>query len=157
MTKDYSEARYWAISGMGYGKGFTPEEAVENYVVTQMRNYRVKDTVFKTKKEFETALRTGEVRPAMFRSPEGYTGFQMGMGSQWVKEVDGVREFKEFEMADRVFTFGGEYAFQIRVEINDFDETVTVFEEGETREAAQAAAVAAVESAMPYATVTAVG
>lgn len=82
--KDYTDARYWAISGLGYGKGFTPEEAVENYVAIQLRNYRAKDTIFGTRPKFEAALREGEVKAEVWKAPEGTTGFVVDhRGLQW--------------------------------------------------------------------------
>ena len=99
---DYTDARFWAISGLGYGKGFTPEEAVENYVKSQLRNIRASDTIFKTRPKFEAALRDGEAKAQVWKSPEGYTGFVTGMGSQWTREVDGKTEYREFAAEDRV-------------------------------------------------------
>lgn len=40
MTKDdYTNARYWAISTLGYGKGFSVEEAVANHDEWVGRDY----------------------------------------------------------------------------------------------------------------------
>lgn len=72
---DYSEARFYAISRIGYGKGFTADEAIENYVRIQLRNYPPRTTVFKTKAKWEAALRTGEAKPTLFHAPEGAVGF----------------------------------------------------------------------------------
>lgn len=100
--KDYSTARFWAISSIGYGKGFDAAEALENYVKTQLRNHPASTTVFKTKAKWEEALRTGEAKPTLFQAPEGYTGFVIGMGSHWTREVDGKTEHREFAVEDRV-------------------------------------------------------
>lgn len=99
---DYSNAPFWAISGIGYGKGFTPEEAVENYVKTQLRNYSAKSTIYKTRPKWEAALRTGDAKPQVWRSPEGFTGFTLGSGLQWTREVDGKTEYREAQAGDRV-------------------------------------------------------
>jgi hypothetical protein len=72
---DYTNARFYAISSIGYGKGFTAEEAIENYVATQMRSYSWKTTIFKSKKEWEAALRTGDAQAQVWQAPEGAEGF----------------------------------------------------------------------------------
>jgi hypothetical protein len=89
---DYSDARYFAISGAGYGKGYTPEEARENYEKTQAMNFRHIE-----KSEWQEG---GEFAPVVWLAPEGATGFVMGMGTHWT-DSDGqtVREFSE---ADKV-------------------------------------------------------
>lgn len=90
MTTDYSTARYYALSGLGYGKGFTPEEAVANYVAAQLSNYRAADTVFKTRPKFKAALETGELAPQVWLAPEGTTGFRAGSGYlYWTTGQDG--------------------------------------------------------------------
>jgi hypothetical protein len=102
-VKDYSTARFWAISSIGYGKGFTAEEALENYVKTQMRNHPASSTVFKTKAKWEEALRTGEAKPVLHRSPEGFDGFVLGFdGLQWKREVDGHTEYRAARPEDYV-------------------------------------------------------
>lgn len=83
MTKDYSNSRYFAISGIGYGKGDSPVEAIENYVETQLRNIRAKDTIFGTKAKLEEGLRTGNFQAIVWKAPEDATGFVLGMGLQW--------------------------------------------------------------------------
>lgn len=103
MTTDMTNARYWAISGMGYGRGFNPGEAQENYVATMLRDYRATDTVFKTKPKWEAALRTGEAKATHFHAPEGVTGFILEGGVRWTKKVDGktvVIEVSEGERLD---------------------------------------------------------
>ena len=75
MTTDYTGARYYAISGLGYGKGFSPEEAVQNYVATQMRNHKAANTQYKTKAKFEVGLREGEMKAKVWHAPEGTAGF----------------------------------------------------------------------------------
>lgn len=82
--KDYNGAPYWAISGVGYGRGFTAEEAVENYVAIQLRNYPASTTIFKTKPKWEAALRDGEAKAEVWKAPEGTTGFVVDhRGLQW--------------------------------------------------------------------------
>lgn len=80
---DYSDARFYAISGIGYGKGFTAEEAVENYVKIQLRNHPAKNTVFGTRAKWEAALRTGEAKPQVWHAPEGATGFILDSRIHW--------------------------------------------------------------------------
>lgn len=98
---DYTEARYWAISSIGYGKGFTAHEALDNYVAIQARNHPASTTVFKTKPKWEEALRSGEAAPEIWRAPEGFTGFVMGMGAHWTRE-EGEPRSQEFQAEDRV-------------------------------------------------------
>lgn len=75
--------RYWAISGMGYGKGNTPGEAIENYVATQKRNLPAKSTVFKTPKAWDEALRTGAAKADVWHAPEGTVGFVLDPSLKW--------------------------------------------------------------------------
>lgn len=96
--KDYSNSRFFAISGIGYGKGDTAEEAVENYVKTQLRNYDAKTTVYKTKSRWEEALRTGDAAAQVFHAPEGATGFTLGFaGLQWKMSGDRFVDAKDEE------------------------------------------------------------
>ena len=80
---DYSDARYWAISGIGYGKGFTPEEAKANYAKTQLRNHgpQVRD------------LLENEAAPVVYLAPEGSDGFVHSWdGLTWTAGDDDVRK-----------------------------------------------------------------
>lgn len=81
--KDYSKSRFYAISGIGYGKGDTPEEAVDNYVATQLRNHPAKNTVFKTKPKWEAALRSGDAKGIVWEAPEGTVGFVLDGRVRW--------------------------------------------------------------------------
>lgn len=83
--KDYSNSRYFAISGIGYGKGDSPVEAIENYVASQLRNIPASRTIFGTKKAWEAALRNDPAASArVWRAPLGATGFVLGYdGLQW--------------------------------------------------------------------------
>lgn len=74
--KDYTGARFYAITGIGYGKGFTAEEAVENYIATQCRN-------FKASREEVLAESWGRI----WQAPEGTIGFVLDSSVQW--EVGG--------------------------------------------------------------------
>lgn len=78
---DYSDARYFAISGAGYGKGFTPEEARENYEKTQAMNFRHID-----KAEWREG---GDFAPDLWMAPEGATGFILGVGGLHWTDSDG--------------------------------------------------------------------
>ena len=69
------DANVYAISSIGWGKGFTQDEAIEQYVKMQLSAYPAKQTVFKTRKAFEEDLRNGSLKPQLFNAPEGTTGF----------------------------------------------------------------------------------
>jgi hypothetical protein len=148
---DYTNARYWALSSIGYGKGHTPEEAVENYVTSQLRNFRAKDTIFKTRPKWEAALRNGEASPSLWLAPEGFTGFVNGMGSWWTREEG---DNQEFSIHDRVFTFGGAYLCRVQVVINSFEAVVELRADGDNEAEALANAEQAVLRDLPHATIT---
>lgn len=76
---DYSTARYYAISGIGYGKGHTPEEAVENYYEIQQRNFR---HLHRTKPGRIKALKV-DAPPTVFHAPEGVNGFILDSVVRW--------------------------------------------------------------------------
>src|SRR5690349_5370067 len=106
MSTDYSKARFFALGSMGYGKGFDAEEAVENYVKTQVRNHRIKDLIFKTKAEFETYLRSNV---EVFKAPDDFApgfsvGFIIGFGTRWTRTDDDgkIVEYREFRIEDKV-------------------------------------------------------
>lgn len=82
--RNIEDARFWAISGLGYGRGFTPGEAIENYVATQLRNMPAKNTIFETKPKWEKALRTGEAKARVWHAPEGVTGFVTDGRLHWL-------------------------------------------------------------------------
>lgn len=82
---DYTGARFWAISGLGYGKGFSEEEAKENYVQIQLRNW-TRMGYSGPSKDLEDALRNGELRPVTFKSPEGVDGFISDGSVYWTTE-----------------------------------------------------------------------
>ena len=97
---DYSDARFFAISSIGYGKGFTAEEAVENYVATQLANHPASSTVFGTKAKWEEALRSGEAQADVWQAPEGWTGFVLGFdGLHWTRDVEEGGETKRRHQA----------------------------------------------------------
>jgi hypothetical protein len=104
MSDTTDTARFWAISGLGWGKGNTPGEAIENYVEAQLRNWPAKSTVYKTPMKWAKALRTGEAKPDVWLAPEGTTGFVSGMGSHWTSPgedgEDVHTEFRGEEMLD---------------------------------------------------------
>lgn len=82
-TTDYSTARFYAITGIGYGKGFDAQEASRNYVNTQLRNVPAEQTVFKTRAKFRAALVTGELKPEVYYAPDGASGFRLGSDFVW--------------------------------------------------------------------------
>lgn len=75
--------RYWAITGLGWGRGETAEEATANYVAAQLRNYRAADTVFETRPKFKAALETGECAARVWQAPEGTEGFYADPTIHW--------------------------------------------------------------------------
>lgn len=81
--KDYSDAPFYAISGIGYGKGYDEQEARRNYTTSQLRNIPAEQTVFKTRTAFRAALNDGEMKPEVYRAPEGATGFVTGADFIW--------------------------------------------------------------------------
>lgn len=85
MTKprDYTDARFYAISAMGYGKGYDAQEARANYVTAQLANFPAEQTVFETRPRFRAALTDGELKPQVYEAPEGATGFVMGADFVW--------------------------------------------------------------------------
>lgn len=87
MPENDNTPRYWAISGLGYGKGNTPGEAIENYVAAQKRNLPAKSTIYGTPKKWDEALRTGEAKADVWRAPDGATGFVLDPSLKW--EIDG--------------------------------------------------------------------
>lgn len=77
---DYSKARYYAIYSLGYGRGFTAEEAKENYyesVANDMPKTRTKD-------EWMSYLMQNS-QQVVWRSPEGAQGFvKVGSTIRWM-------------------------------------------------------------------------
>lgn len=73
--------RYYALSGLGWGRGNTPGEAIENYVESNSRNWKM--TIFKSRAGFEKALRTGDAKPQVWHAPEGATGFVQDTILRW--------------------------------------------------------------------------
>jgi hypothetical protein len=101
--KDYTCARHFAISGIGYGKGFSPAEALDNYVKIQLRNIPADRTIFKTRKAWEEALRSGEAKASVWVAPEGWDGFLLSdEGLSWTREVDGQKEYRKARIEERV-------------------------------------------------------
>lgn len=101
--KDYSDARFYAISGIGYGKGFTPEEAQENYVATQLRNYPARSTVYGTRKKWQEALTTGDAKAIVWEAPEGTTGFVLDGRVRW-QDADG--KYTDADLSHRYIRLG---------------------------------------------------
>ena len=99
--KDYADAPYYAITGLGYGKGFTVTEAYENYVQSQLRNLRAKDTIYETKPKFEAALRNGDLRPDIWKAPEGTTGFVLDTRLRWCDADNNYTEATEDQLVEK--------------------------------------------------------
>lgn len=101
--RNYSNARYFAISSIGYGKGFSEEEALENYVKSQLRNIPFEHTIFETKKEWEAALRSGMAQAQVWLAPEGWTGFTLAFdGLRWKRDVKGATEYRKAQITELV-------------------------------------------------------
>ena len=100
MTK--INARYRAISGIGYGQHCdTPQEAVESYVRSMMRDVKAANTIYDTKPKWEAALRSGDAKPIVWLVPEGATGFFLDSSVHWTWP-DG--KHQKAELSERVFT-----------------------------------------------------
>ena len=82
---DYSDARFYAISTFGYGKGFTAEEAEKNYLDTQARNFPAEGQTRAQRIEWMRK----NAAPTVFEAPEGTTGFYIGSGYQIVWTAEG--------------------------------------------------------------------
>lgn len=87
---------YYALTGIGWGRGSTPSEAVENYLSAQRRNFPHLS---------EDELQ--EVWGFVWQAPAGTTGFyDSPRGMTWVVD-DGVREWAvPFDPADKVRGIG---------------------------------------------------
>ena len=83
--KDYSDARYYAISSIGYGKGFTPEEAEENYLAQQARNFSHLHRTMKGR----IAKGREMAPPAIFKAPADATGFILDGAVRWTIPTEG--------------------------------------------------------------------
>ena len=88
---NYSTARYWAISGIGYGKGFSEQEARENYVAIQERNWARMGYAGESP-DLRTALTEGELQPVTYLAPEGADGFFSDGRVHWTQDGQHMRE-----------------------------------------------------------------
>lgn len=77
---DYTHARFYAISTIGYGRGRTAEEAVENYY-----DYLQADLSFlAASKAGRVAKLQSDYEPTVFEAPAAATGFTLvGMHVKW--------------------------------------------------------------------------
>lgn len=96
-SSDYTYAPFYAISGSGYGKGFTTREAVENFVKAVTRGLKVNDTPFKTKTEMVDHFTSGGGAPTEWKAPEGAVGFVLGV-------VPGHGRVPQWEAEDGTYT-----------------------------------------------------
>jgi hypothetical protein len=93
---------YWAVSSIGWGKGSTIDEAVDNYVKTQLRNYSATSTIFRTKPKWEAALRSGEASPDVWQAPSGVHGFVIDhRGMHWTNVSGTIESDVEIEQLVR--------------------------------------------------------
>lgn len=86
-TQDYSEARFWAISELGYGRGFSVEEAVANHDEQVGWDYGTRLKVLSFKIE--------EVGLVVWESGDDVDGFA---GGSWTADGEVVREFEVDEI-----------------------------------------------------------
>lgn len=70
--KSYDDAPFWAITGIGYGRGFTADEAVENYRAIQRRNF-----------PHMSSDDLDECWGYVWRAPDGTTGFHADSKVWW--------------------------------------------------------------------------
>jgi hypothetical protein len=99
---EIANARYYAISSIGWGRATTPAQAIENYVTQNGGQW--KSTIYKTRKQWETSLRVGDARATLFIAPEGATGFYLDGAVHWMFEGEGgttYADVKEGERLDR--------------------------------------------------------
>lgn len=73
--KPMSDLKYWAISGIGYGKGATVAEAVATHDEIQQRNYGKM-----------LAVPVAEVPLIVWEPPVGITGFYLAGEVWWTSE-----------------------------------------------------------------------
>lgn len=76
---DYSDARFWAISGLGYGKGYSVEEAVINHDEWVGRDFKKM-----------LAVPIEEVGLVVWESGDDVDGFA---GGSWTALRSLIREF----------------------------------------------------------------
>lgn len=89
---------FYAISSIGWGRGATIDEAVDNYVKTQLRNYSASSTVFKTRAKWEAALRSGEASADVWKAPNGVHGFVVDhKGLHWTNVSGTIESDAEVE------------------------------------------------------------
>lgn len=84
---NYTNARFYAISTIGWGKGFTPEEAVKNYYDEQAQNFprlhrTIKGRIAKLKES---------APPTVFEAPVDAEGFATDGHQVFWDLVDGSR------------------------------------------------------------------
>lgn len=75
---DYTNARFYAISNAGYGKGHTAVEAAVNYIESVTRDIKIKQTVFKDRTEMVEYFTNGPGAAIVWEAPEGTVGFVLG-------------------------------------------------------------------------------
>ena len=94
---------YYAISGIGWGQGETPEQAVTNYVATQLRNYDAKQTIYKTRPKWKTALTDGAAKADVWLAPDEADGFVIDhRGLQWTSEAAPGGILRAAELSDKL-------------------------------------------------------
>jgi hypothetical protein len=73
--KDYSNSRFWAISGLGYGKGDDVAEAVQNHDEIQGQNWGENLTV-----------PVAEIPLTVWEAPEWSNGFVSDGSIRWTAQ-----------------------------------------------------------------------
>lgn len=94
--KDITKARIWAISSIGYGRGDTIAEAVENHDEAQARNYGSM-----------LAVPVAEIPLMVWEAPDGVTGFYADPAIHWTAgnedraDADPATQIRAARNADR--------------------------------------------------------
>ena len=93
MRPELKTNDYWAITGIGWGQGSTPDEAERNYRSAQRGNY-----------PNVPEAELDEFAGTVWKAPAGATGFYDTPSGWWWRmgEDDGVK----FQMDEKVATIG---------------------------------------------------
>lgn len=89
---------FYAISGIGYGKGSTPDEARavhRHYVLAARPSWLAKDA-------WSARIDEDDLQPTVFRAPRGINGFSLSSGTEvaWTKDGSFVRRATAEDRAD---------------------------------------------------------
>ena len=98
---DYSDASFFAISTIGYGRGFTPDEAVSNYYDTQVSNFAHLHRLRAKRREIIAEA----APPTVWEAPEGTEGFTTDGSRVFWLRADGSQVPVESDPIDVPGTF----------------------------------------------------